>query len=255
MLFRSTIKLTEPEVFAASKKMVKMLDLDYEEVIDKVHENPDVGDVIQGMLGFMVSPLSQDAVELRYLFDFFKAQYSAQNAVLGDKKTQQYVNRFLGRYYVGQTPHVIVIKDSKFRMLLLHGGIGLRNNIGTIGPIGTVKGIHKKRTINVPKVIDENGNESAGRAVVHNYTYQKQISEHSYTEVSVDNLRTVYNVRNWYSVIGNAEEKILMVPVDYAISSTYSVLDRERLYSSSMNFIFNSYVVVKLKWYETFFFE
>ena len=57
--------------------------------------------------------------------------------------------------------------------------------------------------------------------------------------------------------MGSGEEQanILLIPLDMAIMDTFNIIEQEALYSRGMHYVFNSMVQVKVKWYETGFFQ
>ena len=81
--------------------------------------------------------------------------------------------------------------------------------------------------------------------------YRRQITENIYDEIQVVDLETQFHIVPGYATLGDDNDKILLIPLDYSITENYSLPDREILYSRSMHYIFNSLVVVKAKWYET----
>jgi hypothetical protein len=59
-----------------------------------------------------------------------------------------------------------------------------------------------------------------------------------------------YHIFGNYNDVGDGEEAILLVPLDYEIVKNYTLLDKEKLFARSMHYVFNSRVVTKVKWYQ-----
>jgi hypothetical protein len=84
------------------------------------------------------------------------------------------------------------------------------------------------------------------------HSYRHQITENVYEEIQVIGLRMTYHIWAEYTTTGDENnDELLMIPLDYAITKRYTMLEREVLYARSMHYIFNSRVVTKLKWYQT----
>ena len=66
--------------YKASAQMAKILGIGYDETIDAIHENPDIGSVMQSYLTLSVPAVSTNPLEQRYLYEFFDQLYESRQA-------------------------------------------------------------------------------------------------------------------------------------------------------------------------------
>ena len=245
------------EGYRDNKKMCDIMKLDYDVVLDGIHENPDIDDVTQAVMTFAVSPNPSSQIEKRYLFDFFSEQFLYQDQPIKDSYSPDVFNlnnKLSGNNTTLTTKHVIVIQDQLFKMSLGFNQIYKKIKAGVIGPKGHYTSSYG--TVNeAVKVEDETGNTITQSYPVRVYTYRSQISARYYQEVEVRGLATEYHISGNYTTLGDDADDILLVPVDRSISQSYTMGDREELYSRALHFVFNSMVVVKVKWYQSGFFK
>ena len=245
------------EGYRDNKKMCDIMKLDYDVVLDGIHENPDIDDVTQAVMTFAVPPNPSSQIEKRYLFDFFSEQFLYQDQPIKDSYSPDVFNlnnKLSGNNTTLTTKHVIVIQDQLFKMSLGFNQIYKKIKAGVIGPKGHYTSSYG--TVNeAVKVEDETGNTITQSYPVRVYTYRSQISARYYQEVEVRGLATEYHISGNYTTLGDDADDILLVPVDRSISQSYTMGDREELYSRALHFVFNSMVVVKVKWYQSGFFK
>jgi hypothetical protein len=244
---QSVIQNKTTEAYKTSKKMVDFLGIDYDVLAEAIDENPDIGDVEQAILMMAVPSVSTNAIECRYLFDYFDTLHfsmsgsvSAALASVGSRSFRTATNR-----------NSIVIQDAQFKMALQNGGIYKRLVAGSVGTIGT----HTSQyviTSQQEQAVDESTGETTTYLVNRkSHVYRKQISLGLYEEITVRDLRMVYWVFGEYTTTADETDDILLIPIDRTVSSLYSMGDREELYTRSLHFVFNSLVVTKVKWYQT----
>ena len=245
------------EGYRDNKKMCDIMKLDYDVVLDGIHENPDIDDVTQAVMTFAVPPNPSSQIEKRYLFDFFSEQFLYQDQPIKDSYSPDVFNlnnKLSGNNTTLTTKHVIVIQDQLFKMSLGFNQIYKKIKAGVIGPKGHYTSSYG--TVNeAVKVEDETGNTITQSYPVRVYTYRSQISARYYQEVEVRGLATEYHISGNYTTLGDDADDILLVPVDRSISQIHTMGDREELYSRALHFVFNSMVVVKVKWYQSGFFK
>ena len=245
------------EGYRDNKKMCSIMKLDYDSILDGIHSNPDIDDVTQAVMTFAVPPNPSSQIEKRYLFDFFSEQFLYQDQPIKDSYSPDVFNlnnKLSGNNTTLTTKHVIVIQDQLFKMSLGFNQIYKKIKAGVIGPKGHYTSSYG--TVNeAVKVEDETGNTITQSYPVRVYTYRSQISARYYQEVEVRGLATEYHISGNYTTLGDDADDILLVPVDRSISQIYTMGDREELYSRALHFVFNSMVVVKVKWYQSGFFK
>lgn len=245
------------EGYRDNKKMCDIMKLDYDSILDSIHENPDIGDVTQAVMTFAVPPNPTSQIEKRYLFDFFSEQFLYQDQSIKGSPSATLYN--LKTFFSGNktnltTKHAIVIQDQFFKMSLGFNQIYKRMKAGVIGPKGHYTSSYG--TVNeTVKVEGEDGNLVTQTYPVRIYTYRSQISARYYQEVEVRGLATEYHISGDYTTLGDDEDDILLVPVDRSITKNYTMGNREELYSRALHFVFNSMAVVKVKWYQSGFFK
>jgi hypothetical protein len=235
--------------YKTSKKLVKFLNMDYDQIIDAIHENPDIADVEQAMMVMAVPANSTNATEIRYLFDFFSGLYeqvkNEPNAATND--ADYGILRALSNAINKST---IIIQDARFKMALNWRNIVKRKVAGTIGAVGTYKGGADSvpSSVTVPSLdgTTVNWDTSSKR-----HWYQHQIAEGVYEEVHIFELKLTYYVFEQYTTTGDETDEILLIPVDISIANSYTIQEREVLYTRALHYVFNSRVVTKLKWYQT----
>jgi hypothetical protein len=235
--------------YLTTKKMLKLIGMDYDKVADSINENPDIGDVEQALLMAAVPAKTENEVERKYLFDFFTKMFISASAHDGatEQKESPDIRRQLGQPLNKTT---IIMRDQRFKMALSFSHIIKHRVSGNIGKIG-----HHASEVTVgshtEKVTDATGVEVPWTTSVPTHYYRRQISENVYEELAVTNLKMMYWVWGDYTTTADESDDILLVPLDYSIVSSYQLFEKEELYARSLHYIFNSRVVTKLKWYQT----
>jgi hypothetical protein len=218
--------------YLTSKKLLKYLNMDYLGLADAIGKNPRIGDVEQAMLVMAVPANSTDPLELRYLFTFFDDLYTSN---------------------MDPEQASIVIQDKRFRMVLGHNGLSKRLRGGSIGVIGTTTFELSTRTSTSTVYVSDG--ESSGLVDQQNtyyvHTYRKQVSLALYQEIQVIDLKLVYSIYGYYSTTGSGSSNTLLIPLDHSITSRFSMVDRETLYSRSLHYVFNSMVTAEITWYQS----
>ena len=240
--------------YITSNKMMKYLGIDYADMIESINSNPDIGDVEQAMLLFAVPANTTNELEQRYLFDFFTKialeQESLGYPVMSEVEVK---NQFANHNYDPPARVSMVIQDSRFKMTLRMDAIYRKKHVGNIGEIGSYSSGYttETSTYEIQQWDGESGyyTTTETRSIPVHY-YRKQISTTVYEEVKMYDLEMVYHIWGQYNTVGDDTDAILLVPLDYSITNTYTIADRELLYARSLNFVFNSRVITKIKWYQ-----
>lgn len=240
---------TASAAYRTSKKMVSYLGMSYDTVADAVNTNPGIADVMQAMMIMAVPATTSNELERRYLFSFFENLYYS-----GDLKLTSVLEAGISSTLAGNNPSMasaLAIQDTRFSMSLSNGGIFKRRKHGTIAPIGqhtSSTGSYAGTPVNVS---DVGGDAYVLNPLVTYHTYRKQITANLYDEIQVNSLRMQYN--NIYEGRFSTSDEngaILLIPLDRSITGTYSIQDRETLYSRSLHFVFNSRQITTVKWYQ-----
>lgn len=276
---------TKPE-YLTSKKFLKTMGIDYDLMIDSIHiNNADIDKIDQAVMLFAVPPKSTNQVEQRYLFDFFKkfhqaiggtninlnwdlGQLAAREDSSGDREWITSPNELMASVALKLREEVRInlsIKDSRLKTGLSCQGIFASIKVGVIGKVGTYTSAfftEKIANTYTTTVVTENENSSSTKEVVStvlipidSYIYKCQTTDSTYEEIKVYDLKFTYYMWGGYSTLGNDLDPILLIPLDQSITSKYSIVVREELYSRSLHYVFNSRVVTEVKWYQSMFIQ
>lgn len=242
--------------YKTSRKLLKYAGMEYDILADAVNDNPDIGDVQSAFLTFGVPADSEDPDELAYLYSFFDRAYEAQNGngySSAPSAAHYLLTHATDRSFLkteDSTTQALVIKDGAFKMALTNKGLNKTRKVGKIGEIGEVR----RSSGNIREAYSANiGWDSDGiqyRNIPYRL-YQKQVSLNLYDEIQVIDLTMKYVVAGeYFSTLGDSNDEICLVPLDKDIAGELKFNDRERLLIRSMHFVFNSYVIQKIKWYQ-----
>lgn len=246
---RADIDINSP-AYKSSKKMMKYLGMNYKQLINQIHENPDINDVEQAILMMAVPMNSQHPVDLRYLYDYFNQQYLNEGNN-GQSLNMVNIRAILDSFRFNFGINITAIQDQAFKMSLSNDGIFKKRKGGSIGSRGTVTsgfGFKIQKRI-VGGTGDSSDYEDTYKIPYH--YFRKQISDTMYDEIEIINFQTAYHIFERYTAIGDQQDSILIVPLDRSITKTYSTPDKEELYSRSLHYVFNSRVITKLAWYQS----
>jgi hypothetical protein len=245
---------TSSDVYKSTKKLLKYLGLNYGDIASALKENPDVADIWQSLIMMAVPGESTNQIECRYLFDFFKKVY-IECGIAGAANNTPSFTEFLKNNMLGLgTTFALIIQDQKFKMVLGLSKAKRSVKVGNIGEIGFCDNRTKIEN-DTYQYLDEYQNVLTGTNSFTWHYYRKQITASMYEEIGIRDLRTKYNVYNQYYTSSEDEENILLIPLDYSISSTYGNQDREELYARSLHFVFNAVERIKVKWYQQEWFQ
>lgn len=241
--------------YKSSKRMMKYLGLDYEDLVSSVNSNPDIKDVEQALMMFAVPAHSTNEDECRYLYDYFDALHDADVAQYPTEvKGSVFSHKVDDRLSGASKGRTIVIQDKKLSMALSYTLIHKAYKNGTIGKVGAYTATRVVATTEHSAAVTTGGVASWTSSSEH-YAYKMQVSEGLYSEIQVHGLRMVYQIYGGYSSIGEGNSPTLLIPIDKSISYRYNSIVREVLYSRSIHMIFNSRVVTSLPWYASTWFK
>lgn len=233
--------------YKSSKKIMKLLGMDYAAGAEAINTNPDIDDVEQAMLTMAVPSISTNPEENRYLFDFFK-RVLIEAGPVGLAKTK-IAAEISAAFNQDTVPALtFVIQDALFKMALSMQGIYRRKKSGVIGAIGYCTSA--LGTIDVSKEMPMLGEGESGTYTwttqETTHLYRRQVAPHLYEEIQVVGLNMAYYVFEGYT----ATAETLLVPIDYSITKDYNNRDREILYARSLHYVFNSKTETKIAWYQ-----
>ena len=228
--------------YNSSEKLLKLLDMSYQDLGDAINANPDADDLEQVVMMFAVPSSSSNQAEIEYLYKFFNWLYLQSP----DKRS-----------------NAIRFRDADFDSVLSYTGLKRKRTAGTIGDVDTHT--HQRvqetryRTV-LRRVLVSSGygepDEYAYISESEPYTvetlkYQHQVYAGLYDEITVDNLQMRYNIYGDKGITANVGSEKLLIPIDTTIAKTLRFDRKEELYLRSLHFVMNSRVTVKVKWYQT----
>lgn len=242
-------ELRETPAYLTSKELLRILGLDYQDISDSIHENPDIADIEQATLMMGIPINSTDQGDLRYLFEFFSRL--EQHSPSGAKQVTQYSNEPV------LPENTLLFEDASFKAALRFGGIQRRLRAGELGSdyARQISGYALSYMVVDPL----SGTTSTFPVWIPTYTLRRRINAHSYEELVIDQPSMRYQVDWKYAHVAQplelgeegAEYSALIIPLDRSLLAHYTVEERERLYFRSLHFIFHSKIIQKIKWYES----
>lgn len=237
---RATPALEGTPEYQSTKELLDIIKMDFQQMADNIHENPDIDDVEQAVLMMAVPITSQDPVDIDYLMRFYES-------IL--EKSEFYVPSFgarAGTWSEGvEEGYAIEFADADFRMIHSLDGVIRRVVSGYLGPVGTFT--------NTVETVQASGLKIPIGTQVR--IFRKQISSRLYLEIRVHNPKIRFDIFEDKATIGTGEDDRCVIPLDYDICKQMPILDREKLYYRSLHLIANSRVTVKVRWYESSFFR
>jgi hypothetical protein len=233
------------------------LGMDFQELGDTIHENPDSNKLDQAVMMFGVPASSENPAEIEYLYKFFNWLY------LKSPNTQRIQS--LGSIIRTRPDHAIRFKDADFDCTLSFSNLKRRRQGGSIGDVDTYTHeiIPETRYRTVTRTVpdpDAGPGDTMEATVQESYTvdvlrYRHQVQANLYDEIIVDNLQMRYNIFGDKGITANIGSDKLLIPIDYTIAKTLRFDRKEVLFSRSLHFVMNSRVTKTVKWYQTGIFQ
>ena len=258
-LFRSRgqdVTKSDHPGFDSSVALARSMGLDYEYMAEQVNSNPEAGNLEQAALMMGVPAYTTDDAEAEYLFRFFDWIYK-DSASRSNAGTGYLDNDRPGR--------AIRIDEKDFETTLSFSKLVRQYRTGA-GKPGTYSSHRTSETRyhNIQKETKQKNEDGDYVTVwiteqipyqVEILVYRKQVTTNSYQELRVENLKVRYDIYGSKGVTANVGSDKLLVPVDYFIAREMRYDKKERVYHTSLHFVFNSKVTVKVKWYQSGWFQ
>lgn len=252
--------------YTTSVKMLKYLGLSYDELRNNINSNPDIGSVQQAILLFAVPAVSTNQTECKYLFNYFDNQLAISggnnsdsmkllrdSTVVNNSATNASISSTtLSNFLLAANRNTIDIQDRAFRISLHNNGIYKRLRLGTVGPVNTYTSEFTTVGLeqNVTVINNNISTTSVRTTTIPAHRYCHQLTNTTYEEVIVSNLKTTFYIAGSHVVVADETDPILIIPIDKSVTREFSSYDREILYARSLHLVFNSLVVQKIKWYQ-----
>lgn len=232
--------------YKTSKKLMKLIGMDYQQVAEAIHENPNAKDVEMATLMLAVPAQTNDPHEIRYLFDFFSRMYFKTG---GDTLTvvDSEDGSSSAAYALQDRPQYgYVIQDARSKIAISVEGLIRVTRPGVIGSKGAYTHAYQTVPVHYPGGFTQ---------YLSAHIYRHQVTESVCEEIQVINLSMKYWVWGSYATLADETDAILMIPLDHSITEDYPVPFKEVLYARSLHYFYHSHQVVTIKWYQTGFFQ
>ena len=231
--------------YKLTEKLCELLEIDAEPIFEQLEYNPDIKQVNQATLMFAIPAFSESEAEQQYCFEFFKAFAEGSNEKLPLNSSTSLFTR--KTHTQGKT---LIIADAKFRSSISFSHVILKRKAGTISGRGKYASSVGSGTTSY-----EVKNPVTGIVFTHTtsgtiHRYSHQIAPGLYDEIEVVNLRVAYRVFEDYMTTGDGTSNILLLPLDKAVLDRCPVNVREEVVGRSLRFVFNSYQIQYIQFYE-----
>tara|TARA_R110002012_G_scaffold318308_1_gene536411 strand:- start:54723 stop:56834 length:2112 start_codon:yes stop_codon:yes gene_type:complete len=249
--------LDNTELWQTSKKLLKRIDIDFQDLSEAIHENPDIDQVDHCFLTLGVNIQTENQNSLDYLFQYFtklmnEGNYSSTDYTTWVAETNEYKN--------SNPPPLNVIKieeteNSSGQVGNYNTELGylyIEDNIVT-GSIGKKGYCESQTIINNLAVYNEYAYETSS------IVFRKQITLTTYTEITVHGLKHVNYIYNDKHIDTTLEDSLdavndknnFTIPLRYDAVRGMSAIKRTDLMKDAIRLNLHSVEKVKLKWYQT----
>ena len=243
-------------------KLCEKMGFDYLDMSEQIHENDDVKDIRQAVMMVAVPITTDDEIQIEYLYEHFKEIKKDQH----EKWEQNRPFTQAADLAAGSSDsYAMQISDADFSISLSFDRIEIREVSGDI-PNGAMFSNSQSEGQSVTSILP--GLRYTGPVIESNVRYiRKQLLPGAeidgvwnpgvYEEIKITNpqIRFPIALNGSKYVEGGADDDRLVIPVDYNVAKKLNILKREKLYFVSLNLVFNSHVVQKVKWYQRGFFK
>ena len=253
---RATTALQTTQEYITTEKLLKFIGMDFREIGDSMHADPDIGDIDQAVMLMAVPINSTNKAELQYLFKYFSALHDLLPTDAIDGNYDQAPNRTSSDFGLSGGPNkswAVDIQDADFRMTLSFQGIKKRYRAGSIGAVGTYENyVEALDPYNLPfrDLVTGQPSYQTGTASRDQRTFRYQVTADIYEEITVDSPQARYHIYKDKGAEAGANDGRCLIPLDYNITKNMSFLVKEELYFRSLHFVFNSHVVQTIKWWQ-----
>lgn len=228
--------------FKTTEKLLSYIGIDFAEMGQAIHDNPDIGDVEQAVMMMAVPAGSNDPLEARYLFEFFRHLFVMTPASTNADS---------------RSSNAFSLRDADFNINLTYSGMHRRMVPGKFGKVGNCRVVRGSQLVHqwITYSWREEGAEMYETRSVpirqHGYRYQMQVSDSTYEEYFVVNPQLRYNIYGRHGVNAKVGDEEFLIPIDRQLCNVFTSWEREKLYVRGLHFVFNSRVTQKVRWYQS----
>lgn len=231
--------------YKLTKKLCKIMSLDADGIFEQIDFNPDAKELNQAAIIFAIPANSTAEAEQAYGFEFFKGISEKSNERLPTVNANSTFKR--KTHTPGRT---LIIADKKMRMSVSFGAVIVQRKSGVIEGRGKYHS-----SVGEGSTTYETKNPVTGMVQTETKTgtihrYFKQVTPGLYDEIQVVNLRIAYKVFEDYSTTADGNGSLLLLPLDREIVNRLPVGMREQVVARSLRFVFNSYQIDYIQFYE-----
>ena len=271
-------------LWITSRRLLRKLAMDFERLGDQINKNPDVAEIDHAYVMFGVDLQTNISDSIWYLGLFFQHLYSLQ-----EKNKIDYINQLSTP---GSNPDPLnsyktnVVEEANF----LEHGLNLNVKFGFItselrvgriaegraGRVGKAKKGHSIYSVTKTRsggfggrtwsgdggdsgrvMIDRSYQVNEAKLIIDMQIAKRVIRRVTVTGLEIHNkIYRRYGITTKYiDVVESSEEHNLIIPMQYHIAQSMKLWKRNMLYVDGGLMVINTYVVTKLKWYETGFFK
>ena len=242
--------------FESTRKLLDIIGIDLEQVVEGIKDNPDEADVDHVYIIMGVDISSDVPSSLLYLHDYFAYLHSLNPTSKDAFDAWEYNSTAYASYANTPPMNKITIQDGQYHIDL--GYLYTTQEILT----GTLTE-SAEREVNFNVSIDT----EAWSVNTDEIILRKRLDEDTYSEVRIYGLMHINHVYGGKTVdtsLANAFERDssgdqpngnFVIPLNHNILTSLGLKKGTELMYDAIKIVFNSYQVVKLKWYQTGFFK
>jgi len=264
-LRRDNIDLTDAsrastELHITSKKLLKKMSLDFENLGDKLNENPSIAQIDHAYVMFGIDIMTDKPASIRYLCEYF--DYLSDVDIFDREDTASFwkdynsINKNNSKYLFKrlevEIPR-IVAQDYGLDISITYSYITSVVYPGSIGPVGTCT---SERLPSIRKIANLSYLDTS------RIVFRQQLSEHQYRCITVYAPRHINNIYQNHGIVTtllsygiDPENGNFIIPLHYGVAKTLPMKERNELYYDSCQLVLNSYDVQKIRWYQKNFFK
>lgn len=265
-------------LFSTSKKLLKKLSMDFEQLGSRLNANPGIADIDHAYIMWGVDVQTDFAPSLYYLTEYFDNLRLLQNSneltfleALNNPNIiyepySDYATNYRGRQQWTTAPDT-AFTEHGLVLNIQHDYITTELTVGTIGTgkIGYAEKIIEPYTATISTTeYDGYGTssivtleETRWRLVLRAQVLVNQVKTTKVHNLVLHNF--IYGNYSYttslYNVLNDPDEHNLVIPIQYNLASKFPLSQRNVLYADSSLLMINSVVRVKLKWYQTGWFK
>lgn len=246
------------------RNMMDILGNDYDDMVDQVHENPDIDDIEQILFVFGINLKTEDPACIEYLYRFFNRVYDTRH-VKGRNPANH--DEVISNFTSDGNNHALLFKTGDQEISLNYRNIWKRMRNGK-GKKGEYRSHIKDHRISYQYAKRTKVSRGSG-ADKYTYEYKTayrdipvlvleyQMGESFYEQIVVANPITLFRVYKKYMTGANLNADTdddpdkTIIPLDKSILDEMDLQSKDVVYKRAPRFVFNARVVKKLKWYES----